>query len=346
MIYALILAGGRGERFWPLSSENNPKQFHCLYSKSTSFQETIARIKGLIPADNIYVSANKQHRVILEKQLKQFAIPTKNIFFEASPKSTLAPVSFLSAAILSKDKNAVIVVLPSDHFIDDRKKFIKIIKKALNLAKKGYIVCLGKRPDHPETGFGYIKLGKKLLANPLAYEAEKFIEKPKKQVARRFVKMRQYLWNCGIFIFKAETLKEELKRYAKALYRNLKYADNKAGIAKIWHRLPSVSIDYGIMEKTRNAAVVCINHKWSDLGSWKSFGEIFKKDKFNNFFKGKVIDIGSKNTTVLTCDRQVATLGLNNIIIVNTKDALLVCAKDYAQDVKRIVSKLKSERIK
>ncbi|MDD5044289.1 MAG: sugar phosphate nucleotidyltransferase [Candidatus Omnitrophica bacterium] len=348
MIYAVILAGGKGERFWPLSDENTPKQFHCLYSNLSMLQETIARVLPLVAPRNIYVSTNRQHRAILEKQLKKFSVPAKNIFFEASPKSTLAPVSFLSRAILSRDKGAVIAVFPSDHFIDDRKKLASTLRRAAGLAQKGYIVCLGKQPDYPQTGYGYIKLGREISSR--AYRVKKFIEKPAKDRARRFVRSKQYLWNCGIFIFKAETLMEELRRYAPGLYRNLKCADIHAGTKRIWDKLPSISIDYGIMERTKKAAVVRIDHLWSDVGDWKGFSEMFKKDKFNISFKGRVIDLDCKNTTILSSTNlstnPVAAIGLNNIIIVNTEDGLLVCAKDHAQDVKKIVPHLKTERPK
>jgi len=341
MIYAIILAGGKGERLWPLSSQGLPKQFHCIYSNSTMLQETIERIIPLIEPKNIYITVNKSYYKVLAKQLINFAIPKGNIFFELSPKNTLAPIGFISARILAKDREGIIVVLPSDHFIDNATKFIISIKSAIELAKKGLVVCMGTRPKRPDTGYGYIKVGKKLMSQQPAYKVERFLEKPDKNKAKKLIASKKYLWNCGMFIFKAQTMIDELRYYAKALYSNLKYSNNNEKIKETWNKLPLVSIDCGIMERTKKAAVVCINYKWYDIGNWLSFRDIFKKDRNGNLHKGEVVDFKSKNTTVLTDDRPVLTLGLNNVIIVNANNAILACSNDCVQDIKKMVQMIR-----
>lgn len=344
MIYAIILAGGMGERFWPVSRENKPKQFHNIDAQSTMFQNTIGRVNRLIPAERIYVATNRKHRAIITGQLRKSNIPKQNLLFEPSPKNTLAPIGFISNHILKRDPQAIIVVLPSDHIIDKEDRFINVLKAATALAQKDFIITLGVRPTRPETGYGYIKLGPKIPKMPLIYRVEKFTEKPDIKKARVFLKSRNYLWNCGIFIFKAKTMMDEINRYAPGLWKKINKVRNLEYSAKIWNSLPSLSIDYGVMEHTKNAAVIVVNHGWTDIGNWLSFAELFKKDKSGNVLEGNVLDIGSRNIIVLSDEKLVATLGLKDIIVVNAGNATLVCGKNSAQDVKKIVSLLKKRK--
>jgi len=347
MNYSIILAGGIGSRFWPLSTNTKPKQFLKFVSNKPLLVESIERASSLTNKKNIYIATNKIYKKQTEKYIKKFGIPYENFLFEKESKNNFAPISVLSNLIFSKDKDAVIAVFPSDHFIKDKNIFLKTLKKALIFAKKGNIITLGSVPKRPETGYGYIKINSKFkVKNSKLYKVERFIEKPDLKKAKGFLKDRRYYWNAGIFIFKAQTLLEEIKRIYPKVYEALSKITNKKDVDKFWPEFPSVSIDYAVMEKTDKLKLVPLNCGWSDLGSWQAIEEIKKKDKNANTFICKNIDLGSKNTLVWSECRLVATLGLRDLIIVDTKDALLVCSKDKAQEVKKIVEILKRRNIK
>jgi len=338
MNYSIILAGGIGSRFWPLSTDKKPKQFLSLCSNRPLLVESIKRVSSLSPKDNIYIATNKIYKNLTCDYLKKLGIPKTNFLFEQEGKNTLAPISALSKIIFEKDKEAIIAVFPSDHFIKNKNKFLRVLKKALALAEKGNIVTLGIIPKRPETGFGYIKVKLKGKSKKgKVYNVEGFIEKPDLKTAKKFIKDRRYYWNGGIFIFKAQTLLEEIKRLQPKVYKIISKIKNKEELDRIWQGFPSISIDYAIMEKTDRLKLIPLDCGWSDLGSWQAIGEIRKKDKNGNIFICKNnIDLGSKNTFVWS-ERLVATLGLKDLIIVDTKDALLVCSKDKAQEVKKVV---------
>lgn len=344
MTYAIILAGGKGTRFWPLSRTIEPKQFLNLCSNRPMIEETMHRINGLIKKENIYITTNKMHNQKIKGCQKALNIPKENILFEPESKNTLAPISILASRINKSDSGAVIVVLPCDHFIKYTDKFLKSIRLGISIAKEGYIVTLGVLPHRPETGYGYIKIKSKIPTWPAGrknkkskiYKVDRFIEKPKISLVKRFIKDKRYYWNSGIFIFRPDTMLEEIKRFKPDIYRTIIRIKNKSDLKQLWHRLPCVSIDYGIMEKTKKAVLLPLECGWVDIGSWQSVDEVLEKDRDGNVFKGNCIDIGSKNSLIWSDHQLVATLGLNNVIVVSTKDALLVCAKDKAQDVKKL----------
>ncbi len=343
MNYAIILAGGTGKRFWPLSRELEPKQFLNVCSTKSMLEESINRISPLIRKRNIYIAAGKIYNKKIRKLLKKTNIPSGNILSEPESKNTFAPIAVLSRNISNLDSDAVIVVLPSDHFIKLKDKFLELLSRGIEIARKGYIVTLGIPPSRPETGYGYIKIKSKI--NDF-YLIEKFIEKPDLNMARKFIRDKRYYWNGGIFIFSPSSILEETKKFMPAAYNSVMLMKNKESFNRIWHKLPSVSVDYAIMEKTMRMALLPANCGWTDLGSWEAIAEIAKKDKNGNIFRGKNIDIGSKNTLVWSDKRLVTTLGLENIIIVDTKDALLVCRRDISQLVKKVVELLKQNNFK
>jgi len=343
MIYAIILAGGTGTRFWPLSRQNEPKQFLNIFSDRSMMEETIKRISRLVDNENIYIATNKIYRKKTTDYLKNLHIPVKNLFLEPQSKNTLAPIGVVSCKIYSKDKEAIILVLPCDHYIKDAKRFLKSLKKAAMLAKKGYIVTLGIIPDRPETGYGYIKIAARLKnQRSKAYEVKEFVEKPFFQRAEKFIKNKRYFWNSGIFIFKADTILEEIRRIKPEVYKLIIKVNNKNFI-ETWKQLPTLSVDYGIMEKTDKIVLLPANFGWIDLGSWKTVEYLAKKDKSGNMLKGNCIDVGSKNIISWSDNRILATVGLDNVIIVNTKDAILVCSKSRTQDVRSVVNILKQK---
>lgn len=347
MNHTIILAGGIGSRFWPLSTQIAPKQFLNLFSDNSLLSECLERINILIPRRNIYIATNKIYKEKIKYCVKKFGIPFENFLFEPQVKNTLAPIGLLSHWISNKDKEAIILVLPSDHFIKDKEKFLKTLKRAIIIAKQGYIVTLGIIPKRPETGYGYIKIKSKVKRQKSkVYEIDRFIEKPSLQKAKKFIKDRRYYWNGGIFIFKAKVLLDEIERFNFRSYKIMMKIKNKNDLNKFWDKFPSVSIDYAIMEKTKRLSLVTADCGWVDLGSWRAVEEIIKKDKNGNIFKGKHIDLGSKNTTVWSEKRPVVTLGLKNIVIVDAEQGLLVCEKNRAQDIKKIVQILKQKKLK
>jgi len=377
MNYAIILAGGTGTRFWPLSRESEPKQFLNVCSTRPMIEEAINRIRPLIKKDNIYIATSRIYNQKIKKCLKKLNISSGNILLEPQSKNTFAPIAVLSKSINDLDSDAVIAVFPSDHFIKHNNRLLKLLSKGIEIARCGYIVSLGIPPARPETGYGYIKTESRV--NDF-YLIEKFIEKPNLIQARRFIRNRRYYWNSGIFIFKPQVILEEIKKFIPGIYSTVMQfnplrkiprlqtgdrncgmdfasgreprtsvrgsSTNKKDFSRLWHKLPSISIDYAIMEKTKRMALLPADCGWIDLGSWEAVVEIAKKDKNGNIFLGKFIDIGSKNTLVWSDKRLITTLGLNNIIIVDTEDALLVCRKDMSQDVKKAVGLLKKKNFK
>lgn len=348
MNYAIILAGGIGSRFWPLSRQLEPKQFLKVCSCRSMLEESLARISPLINKKHIYIATNNIHNQRIKDCIKRFGVPLANIFLEPESKNTLAPIAVLSKKINENDSDAVIAVLPSDQFVRAKSRFLNSINKGISIGRRGYIVTLGIPPKRPETGYGYIKVSTKgrMRGSLSYYRIDKFIEKPDLTKAKRYIKDRRYYWNAGIFIFRPDIMLEEIKRFTPDVYKIVMNIDTKKDLNRLWPKLPSISIDYAVMEKTKKTVLIAADYGWMDLGSWQAMEEIMKKDKDGNIFRGSCIDIGSRNSLIWSDSRLVATLGLNNIIVVDTKDALLVCAKDKAQDVKKIVRILKQKNFK
>jgi len=346
MNYAIILAGGIGSRFWPLSTDSKPKQFLSLCSDKPLLLETIRRISGLASKQNMYIATNKTYKKTIQWCLKNTRMPLKNLLFEPQSKNTLAAIAVLSKKIYQIDKNAVVVVLPSDHLIKDKRAFQRTIKNAIRIAENNFIVTLGIVPKRAEGGFGYIKIKDRLkIKNIDAYRVDKFIEKPGLAKAINLIKNKRFYWNSGIFIFKASKLLEEIEKFIPQTYSIIKKIKNTDDLNKFWPKLPNISIDYAIMEKSKSLSLIPLVCGWSDLGSWQAVEEFVKKDKNGNISQARHLDLGSRNITVWAKERIIATLGLNNIIIVDTKDALLVCSKNRVQDVKKIVQKLKQKNL-
>ncbi|MFH1888582.1 MAG: sugar phosphate nucleotidyltransferase [Candidatus Omnitrophota bacterium] len=343
MNYAIILAGGTGTRFWPLSRQMEPKQFLNVFSSKSMMEETIGRIVPLIKKKNIHIASGRAYGRKVIKLTKDLRVPARNILLEPRAKNTFAPIAVLSRLIDLLDPEAVVIVLPSDHFVKDGRGFRRLLNEGIKIARKGYIVSLGVPPLRPETGYGYIKRGSR---SGNFYRIEEFIEKPDLKRAKRFSRDKKYYWNSGVFIFRPQALLEEIKRLLPGVYKDLLEIKNNRDSARLWQRLPSISIDYAIMEKSARMALLPADCGWTDLGSWEALGEIAKKDKNGNVFRGKVIDIGSRSTMALSDKRLIATVGLNDIIIVDTHDALLVCRKDMSQDIRKIVGILKGKNSK
>ncbi len=347
--YAVILAGGVGSRFWPLSRELEPKQFLNLNGNKSLLQQTIRRILPLIPPQNIYIVGNCLYNFEIKRQIANFCIPERNIVLEPEGKNTAPAIGLAARFILLQHPGAIMFVFPSDHFISNERNFLQVLKQAERLAKKDYLVTLGISPTMPHTGYGYIKIKLKVKSKKLkvkskklkvsSYSVEKFIEKPDKKRAEKFFKDKRYFWNSGMFVWKAKVILEEIETYLPELMRSLQEIDSLKDInKKIWSKIKPISVDYGILEKSKRAAVVVAeNIGWSDLGSWPALAELLPKDENGNAIQADSIDIGSKNIVIFGNSRLIATIGLKNLIISDTQDALLICERSRAEEVKEIV---------
>jgi len=342
MKYAVILSGGVGSRFWPLSRQKEPKQFLRILSRKSLIEETIDRIRPLIKSSNIHIAASSMHTEKMKGFLKKSGISPGNAVFEPESKNTLAPIACLSEKIVRTDPEAVIIVLPCDHYVKEKKKFLELIKKGVRIAQQGYIVTLGVPPTRPETGYGYIKI--KSRHRDFCTVA-RFTEKPDLRKARAFLKDKRYYWNAGIFIFRADVMFGEISRYAKSAYRIMTEIHGRSSRLKLWRKFPSISIDYAVMEQSTKIALLPAECGWTDLGSWQSLVEVMEKDKSGNIFNGRCVDMASSNTFVWSKERLVSTLGLDNIFIIDTKDALLVFKAERSQEIKQMVELLKQKKL-
>lgn len=333
MKYVLILAGGEGKRLWPISRIKSPKQFHPLINQNSMLENTINRILPLVPKEHIYISTNKSQLKLLKKAIKGGDF---NIIGEPEVKNTAPAIGLATKIIFEKDKEAKIAVLPSDHYIKKEEKFRELLELAYKEAEKEQIVILGIKPERPETGYGYIKLKNQKPKAKMIYEVEKFVEKPDLETAKKYLASGLYLWNAGMFIYKASYMLDEFKKHLPNTYKNLSYKD--------YHKTDDISIDYGIIEKTKSLVVIPADIGWSDIGSWASLYQVLAKKPGENIIRARHLDLGSCGCLIIGNKRLIATVGLKNTIIIDTKDALLVCDMNKAQDVKKVVEELKQKK--
>lgn len=344
-MFGIILAGGSGSRLWPLSRELYPKQLLNIQNKESLLQETYKRINSFIPSGNIISVTNTKHTSNVKYQLSSLA-ENPVVLSEPEAKNTAAAIAVSVRYILDRYKdsdNSVILVVPSDHKISDIKAFEKTVKEGEKLAKDGFIVTLGVRPSYPETGYGYIKTKDKYKNG---YIVDKFVEKPDTKNAIRYMNDETVYWNSGIFMFTPKVFNAELEKYSPAIYNIINRFDlsDKQEIPYTeFENLPNISIDYALMEKSQNIAMVELASDWLDVGSWKSIYDVSKKDIDNNVKIGHILDIGSKDSLMYSSSKLVATVGLEDTIVVETEDAVLACKKDRVQDVKQIFETLKQQ---
>lgn len=344
---AVIMAGGRGERFWPKSRTSRPKQFLSLTSDGeTMIQKTVKRLLPLVDAEDIYISTNEIYRSLAEEQLPD--IPKENILCEPAPRNTAPCIAFAAAVIGRKYEDAIMMVLPSDHLIGIEEIYVNTLKKAIAAAEKGSnLVTIGITPTYPETGYGYINFGKE---SENAYEVERFVEKPDLPTAESYLASGKYLWNSGMFIWKISSIMGNIEKFMPAVYSGavkIGQAYGTPGFSEILNReftaMPSESVDFGIMEKAENIYTIPGSFGWDDVGSWLAVERINEVDEKNNFIDGNVSFTDIKNVTVCGGKRLVAAVGVEDIIIVDTDDAVLVCSKNSTQDVKKIITQLKEQ---
>ncbi len=343
MIKAVILAGGSGTRLWPTSRAAYPKQFLSLYGKETMLQATLKRLSNL-DIESSVVICNEDHRFFVAEQLREINA-LDSIILEPIPKNTAPAIAL--AAFASKEES-MLLVLPADHVIKDISAFSKAVSDAIPIAESGKLVTFGINPDKPNTGYGYIKSGKKYQDG---FIVDEFVEKPSLELAKKYVDSGDYFWNSGMFLFKSKRYLEELQKFCPDIYTACKLASEKVENDLDFTRIseeefkncPSKSIDYAVMEKTSDAILVPMSAGWNDIGSWSSLWEINSKDKNGNSIQGDVITYGTSNSLIQSDGKLVATLGIKDLIIISTKDVVLVANKDNVEDIKIIANQLKIE---
>lgn len=342
-MFGIILAGGSGSRLWPLSRELYPKQLLSLNSDKSLLQATFERLNSFMPAENIVSITNTKHSSNVKMQLENIA-DNVCVLSEPLSKNTAPAIAIATKFIMQKGKDPVILVVPSDHLIKNIKNFAKTVKKGEKLAEKGYIVTFGIEPTYPETGYGYINIHKEPVLE--GFKVKEFVEKPDSKTAQKYVDAKTYFWNSGIFMFKASVMIEEIKKLSPEIFKVMEEFDCSTSEQieyNLFDKMPNISIDYAIMEKSDKIALVKLESDWNDLGSWQSIYDVSKKDKNNNVMIGHVLDENSKNSFVYASSKLVATIGLEDTVLVETEDAILACKKDKTQDVKKIFDILKKQ---
>jgi mannose-1-phosphate guanylyltransferase len=349
MLLPVIMAGGSGSRLWPLSRTLYPKQFLSLTSSSTMLQDTINRLDG-IEHDVPFLICNEEHRFIVAEQLRQQNLKHGGIVLEPVGRNTAPAIALAALHAISKDQDPLLLVLAADHVIQNHSAFIESIQQAVPEAESGKLVTFGIVPTTPETGYGYIKKGTEVEAGH-AYHVAQFVEKPNLETAHAYLASGDYLWNSGMFLFKASRYLEELKLHRLDIFTACQKAMAGARGDLDFIRLdeesfvacPDDSVDYAVMEKTKDAVVVPMDANWSDVGSFSALWEVNDKDDDGNATRGDVLTEQTSNSFIYSQNKLVSTVGVDNLVIIETKDAVLVADKDKVQDVKAIVNKLKSQ---
>jgi len=346
-VFAAILAGGSGTRLWPLSRQSWPKQLLALTGDNTLLQETCRRTLPVIASARQVIVTNQEYSHQVKAQLEAFfPHDCPAVLAEPMARNT-APAIFWAArmAVHLGGKDALLVVLPSDHLLTQEDRFQSQLAEAIDLAAAGRLVTFGIKPTHPETGYGYIEAGRKLTGHE-AFEVKRFVEKPDREKAESYVQAGTYTWNSGMFVFHAETLFEEGKTHCPKLYEAFKDLDptDAAAVKAAFLTAPSISIDYAVMEKTLTAVVMPATFGWSDVGSWQSLFSVSPKDNRGNVVVGDHLTVDVENSLIFGRERTIAAVGVKDLAVVDTPDALLVCPLSESQRVKEIVERLKSAR--
>lgn len=343
----VIMAGGTGSRLWPVSRSNFPKQFINLMSSNSLLQDTLTRVPN-VSNNPPYVICSESTRFLVAEELKTINVKKPNIILEPLGRNTAPAIALAAFDALKKGHDPVMIVLASDHVIKDEKSFRKAINDAEEDAQNDKLVTFGIVPTHPETGYGYIKKGQQLSNG---FKVSEFIEKPDLETAEDYIVSGDYLWNSGMFAFKASVYLAELNKFNPDIFKICKEAvNNKIEdmdfiriTREIFAKCPDESIDYAVMEKTSDSVVIPLDAGWSDVGSWSSLYEISEKDASDNVIIGDVITQETFNSYIRGEERLIATLGVKDLVIVDTKDALMVAHKDSTQDVKKLVNQLKTQ---
>lgn len=340
-MYIVIRAGGVGTRLWPISRLQKPKQLHALTTQKTLLQESIDRVLDITDIEHVYVSCNTQAESAIRQDLG--AVLEHNLIIEPELRETAAAVGLETIMIAQKNPEAIIASLGSDHVITDTKEFQRILKKAETVIQEhpDHILCIGVTPTNPDTGYGYIELADTITEE--VYHVASFKEKPNESTAKQFVDAGNYLWNANMFVWRADTILKLFKEHQPAMYEKLmRMQADPNTVSEIYPTLEKIAVDYAIIEKTNKLLAIPGNFGWNDIGDWGRLHDELADPETTNYSKGQHIDLNSSNTLVFSeTNRMITTVGLENIVIVDTGDALLVCNKNESQEVKAIVDLLR-----
>ena len=350
MLLPVIMAGGTGSRLWPMSRELYPKQFLRLYGQRSMLQETVLRLDD-VDAREPVVICNQEHRFLVAEQLRQINKLSHNIILEPVGRNTAPAIALAALSAIENGDDPILLVLAADHIINNKSAFHQAVKSAFKFAMQGRLVTFGIVPTGAETGYGYIHRGQEeVLGENIAYQVSRFVEKPNKETAESYLASGEYYWNSGMFMFRAKKYLVELEKFrpdilesCKAAIRGCKDSDEFIKIDRdLFIACPDESVDYAVMEKTTDAVVVGLDADWSDVGSWSALWEVSPKDKKGNVLTGDTFMHNANNCYINTDEKLVAAIGVDNLVIINTKDAVLVVDKDQVQDVKKVVEYLKA----
>ena len=348
-VIPVILSGGSGTRLWPLSRKDRPKQYLSLMGKNTMLQETILRLEGLDHLANPIIICNKDHRFIVAEQCKQINITNPTIILEPVGRNTAPAIAAAAFQSIRQSDNSILIILSVDHLIQDVEKFHKAINLAIRQAEDGKLVTFGVTPKYANTGYGYIKLSGEAIRG--VFNVEEFVEKPDLQTAQSYIEKGNFLWNSGMFAFQAKTLIDELTIYSIEIVKSVKESVDNATKDLDFIRLetqsftssPSDSIDYALMEKSSNVVVVPLDSDWNDIGSWSALHEIGVSDNNGNVIQGDVFTEETTNTYINANHHLLATIGIKNLVIVDTPNATLIVSKDKTQEVTKIINQLEQQ---
>jgi mannose-1-phosphate guanylyltransferase len=343
--YAVIMAGGIGSRFWPHSRRRRPKQFLPVRGRFSLLEDTVGRLRGLVDADKILVVAGPEFSHLIREHLP--SLPAENLVVEPCARGTAACLGLAAAAIEARDPQGVMAVFPADHVIGPRAEFHRCVRTAFVTAEtERCLVTFGIRPTAPSTGFGYIEVGAvQRQQRPRVYWATRFVEKPDADTAAEYLRSGKYLWNSGMFVWRVDVLRQALDRYEPAIVRALDAMAAAGGRGRKQARskfadLRSVSIDVAVMEKADRVAVVDAHFDWNDVGSWAAMAELWPSDTAGNVARGPVLHVDCRETVVSSDGKLVAMVGVEDLIVVESSDAILICPKSRAEEVRRIVDAL------
>lgn len=352
-LHCLIMAGGSGTRFWPRSRNCKPKQFLTILGDKSLLQSTISRFANFISEENIYIVSNRAQKEVLEEQIVE--LPKNNLIYEPAGRNTLPAIGLAALFIAKKDPDGIMIVSPADHLIKNDNLFQETIESAVKIAdEKDGIVTIGITPNAPATGYGYIETADeiKIGQSVRTFNVKRFIEKPKIETAIQYLSSGKFFWNAGIFVFKISVFMEAVKKHAPKLYTNLftiAESIDKIGyeevLNKIYPQIESISVDYGIMEKADNVFLAQGDFIWNDLGSWEQVYRYGDKDENLNSEVGEVIFIDTKNSYACASNGLLAVVGMDNVIVVKEEDMLLVCQRNYAENIKQVVDEIKNRKL-
>ena len=349
----VIMAGGKGERFWPRSRINLPKQFINISGSKSMIQQTIDRLVAFIPYEQIFIITNELYAEIIKAQVP--SLPTENIIIEPIGRNTAPCVGLASVLIEEKYPDSSMIVLPSDHIIRNEHEFENLLKTAVEMSEEGdKLITLGVSPTYPETGYGYIESTDEVIEknNFRIFKVKKFTEKPDMDTASKFLQAGNYYWNSGIFVWRTAVIRECIRKFIPEMHDLLEAMkaafvtnDREAVIKSEFHKMPEVSIDYGIMEQADNIHIIPCSLGWDDVGSWTALDRINEQDDNGNVIKGSVLSIDTKKCIIESNGKLIATLGIEDLIVVETEDVILICSKDKSQDIKSLIKELKVQKL-